>query len=104
MAVILYFASLNLRETVTLRLWVGESHIYENVPLVVSLFGAYLLGIITYFIIALARDIRLRTQITRLRRENRSLMAELHQLRGSALDDLPSAEVSEGTVQGEIPR
>jgi len=104
MCVILFFAFLNLAESVTLKLWVGEKHIYQNVPLVVALFGAYLLGIITYFIIALARDVRLRTQITRIRRENRTLMAELHQLRGSALDDLPASEAAEEMNSGEIPR
>jgi uncharacterized integral membrane protein len=87
---ILFFAVLNLREEVVITLWPGERYTYDRVPLVVALFGAYLFGIFTYFLVALVRDIRLRSQMGRMRKENRALMAELHHLRGLALDDLPS--------------
>jgi uncharacterized integral membrane protein len=92
MSAILFFAVLNLEETVSVRLWADSSHTYHDVPLVVAMLCAYLVGIMTYFVISLARDIRMRGQISRLRRENRGLIDELHHLRGSALDDLPVVE------------
>ncbi len=92
MTVILFFAVLNLEETVDIKLWADAAHTYRDVPLVVAMFCAYLIGIVTYFVIAVARDIRLRTDIGRLRRENRSLLDEIHHLRGSVLDDLPTAD------------
>jgi uncharacterized integral membrane protein len=95
MSAILFFAVLNLEETVDIRLWTDSSHMYREVPLVVAMLCAYLIGIVTYFAIALARDVRMRGQISRLRRENRGLIDELHHLRGSALDDLPTVEVAE---------
>jgi uncharacterized integral membrane protein len=95
MTVILFFAVLNLEETVDIKLWADLAHTYRDVPLVVAMFCAYLLGIVTYFLIAVARDIRLRTDIGRLRRENRSLLDEIHHLRGSVLDDLPTTEAPE---------
>ncbi len=100
MSAILFFAVLNLEETVDVRLWTDASHTYHAVPLVVAMLCAYLVGIMTYFVIALARDVRMRSQISRLKRENRGLLDELHHLRGSALDDLPVVE-AEG-VRSEV--
>lgn len=92
---ILFFAVLNLREEVVVTLWPGERYTYDRVPLVVAMFAAYLFGVITYFLIALVHDIRLRSQMGRLLKENRTLLAEIHHLRGLALDDLPSAPAAE---------
>ena len=97
MCVILFFAVMNLEEKVSIKLWPGTAYTYDDVPLVVGMFLAYLLGIITYFFIALARDIRFRGTIGRLKRDNRSLQSELHHLRGSALDDLPTDEGEDAT-------
>lgn len=96
MSAILFFAVLNLDETVDIKLWPDAAHHYRDIPLVVALLCSYLLGIVTYFLIALARDIRMRAQIGRLRKENRMLMDEVHHLRGSALDDLPVEEAQGG--------
>ena len=95
MSAILFFAVLNLEEMVEIRLWADAAHTYHDVPLVVAMLCAYLVGIMTYFVIALARDIRMRAQISRLRKENGGLIDELHHLRGSALDDLPVMEAPE---------
>ena len=99
MTAILFFAVMNLEETVDLKLWPDAAHLYRDVPVVVALLFAYLLGIITYFVIALARDIRLRARLGALRKENRSLLEEVHHLRGSSLDDLPTAEAPPGRNQ-----
>ena len=100
MSAILFFAVLNLEETVNVKLWTDPAHAYRDVPLVVAMLCAYLVGIMTYFVIALARDVRMRAQISRLRRENRGLIDELHHLRGSALDDLPNIEAPEARIEG----
>lgn len=101
LCVILFFAALNLSEEVLIRFWWGSEHTYENIPLVVGLGVAYLLGIVTYFLMALTRDIRFRGQIGRLRRENRALQSELHHLRGASLDDLPIDEAGETKTEEE---
>jgi uncharacterized integral membrane protein len=101
LCVVLFFAALNLSEVVEIRLWWGEAQTYENVPLVVGLGVAYLLGMVTYFLMALTRDIRFRGQIGRLRRENRALQAELHHLRGASLDDLPIDEAEQTKTEEE---
>ncbi len=100
MSAVLFFAVLNLQETVNIRLWTDPAHAYRDVPLVVAMLCAYLVGIMTYFLIALARDVRMRSEISRLRRDNRGLVDELHHLRGSALDDLPTVEAPEARSEG----
>jgi len=98
---VLFFLVLNLDETVDVKLWVGSAHTYRDVPLGFAMLVAYLLGVLTYFIIALVQDVRMRTQVGRLRRENRTLNDELHHLRGSALDDLPTTETRQDVGVGE---
>ncbi len=100
-AMVLVFAALNHGEQVTIRLWPGQADLGYHVPMVWAMACAFLLGASIYFLITLAREIRLRTQITRLRREKQSLLTELHQLRGAALDDLPSSEAAHLKEEGE---
>jgi uncharacterized integral membrane protein len=98
MSAILFFAVLNLEETVDVRLLPDAAHLYRDVPLVVAMLFAYLLGIVTYFLITLARDIRTRAQVLKLQKENRALLDEVLNLRGSALDDLPTVEAAGGEM------
>jgi uncharacterized integral membrane protein len=103
MSVILFFAVLNLEETVDVRLLPDAAHLYRDVPLVVAALFAYLLGIVTYFAITLARDVRARAQMLKLQRENRALLDEVLRLRGSALDDLPTVEAARGeAAEGRV--
>jgi uncharacterized integral membrane protein len=96
MSAILFFAVLNLEETIDVRLLPDAAHFYRDVSLVVVMLFAYLLGIVTYFVITLARDIRARAQVLKLQKENRALLDEVLNLRGSALDDLPTVEIAGG--------
>ena len=68
LCVILFFAALNLRESVDIRLWWGERYIHRDAPVIIGLGLACLLGIVIYFLVALTRDIRFRAQIGRLPR------------------------------------
>lgn len=99
MAVILFFAVLNMEETVDLRLWANLRYTYRDVPLVFAMLCAYFFGIVTYLVVSLTRDLRFRTEIARLRRENRILTDEVHHLRGSVLDDLPLVEAKDLALQ-----
>jgi uncharacterized integral membrane protein len=103
MSAVLFFAVLNLEETVDVRLLPDAAHLYRDVPLVVVVLFAYLLGIVTYFAITLARDIRSRAELLKLQRDNRALLDEVLRLRGSALDDLPTVEAARGeSAEGRV--
>ena len=92
LSLILFFLVFNFGESLLERLWPGEPTQNRELLMAWAVFIAFWLGIITHLISIMARDIRLRAQIGRLRRENRSLQSELHHLRGASLDDLPIEE------------
>ena len=92
MVAILYVGFLNMEERVTVHLSPTLSGEYRDVSLSLALFFAYLAGIVTFAAVAFIRDLRAHAQINRLRRENRKLLDELHQLRSVTLDDLPVQE------------
>ncbi len=72
-----------------------SAHTYRDVPFVVAMFCAYLLGIVTYFVITVARDIRARDggADSSRRRTGRSWTRSIN-LRGSVLDDLPPSKIA----------
>jgi len=96
MAVLLYFGFLNMDERATVHLSPSRAGEYRDVSLSIALFLAFLFGVVTFALISLVRDLRAHSQISRLKRENRRLLDELHQLRSVSLDDLPSEEDAEG--------
>ena len=99
MVLILYFCFLNLEERVTVRLSPARSGEYREVSLALALFFAYLAGLVTSFVVGLYRDLKLRARVAGLRRENRALVDELHQLRSVTLDDLPVRDLAESELQ-----
>ena len=92
MVAILYFGFLNMEERVTVHLSPARAGEYRDVSLALALFFAYLAGIVTFAAVSFFRDLRSHAQLSRLRRENRKLLDELHHLRSVTLDDLPLHE------------
>ena len=66
-------------------------------PLAIAMLYSYLAGLLTFAVVHLFQDLKLRTQISRLRKENRKVSEELHQLRSITLEDLP---VNDDAVSG----
>jgi hypothetical protein len=89
MALILFFGFLNMEEHVTVRLSTARSGEFRDISLALVLFFSYLAGIVTFAAVSVVRDLRTNSHLSRLRRENRKLLDELHQLRSVTLDDLP---------------
>lgn len=87
------FAILNLRERVTVQLYPGRGGAYD-VQMVVALFVAFVSGMFSWFVASLARDLRIRREMGRMRRQLRQLDQELTALRNLPLDDV-KAEVPE---------
>jgi uncharacterized integral membrane protein len=90
---ILVIIGWNNTETVSLMLPLVRNRPFV-MPLAVALLYAYLAGLLTFAIVHLFQDLKLRTQISRLRKENRKVSEELHQLRSITLEDLPVSEES----------
>jgi uncharacterized integral membrane protein len=92
MAAILFIAVLNMDERVTVHLSPARAGEYRNLSLALVLFITFLLGMVAFALVSLVRDLRAHGQIRRLKKENRRLLDELHQLRSVTLDDLPRSE------------
>jgi uncharacterized integral membrane protein len=89
LAAVCFFAILNSAQKINLTVAPGRE--YYDVPLVVALFSAFVLGALIVFIFSLFRDMVARTHLSRLRRENARLADELTALRNLPLEE-PSGE------------
>ena len=63
-----------------------------------GLFGAYALGLLTFALVHIFQDLKLRAQISRLKKEHRKVSDELQQLRNITLEDLPAEDGPESRV------
>jgi uncharacterized integral membrane protein len=90
---IIAFAVMNPGERVSISLgWVA----YENVPLILALFSAFVIGIILTVLYTLYYFIDMGLNVRRLKKRNRDLEDEL-----VALRNLPLEEPSEGSDSQE---
>ena len=80
-----WFAGLNVRTTVPLRLPIDR--VYPAVPLLLILFGALVLGIVIAGIAAIPDTLRRRSELRRLRRRLRALEDEVRSLRNLPITD-----------------
>lgn len=89
LAAVCFFAILNSAQKINLTVAPGKE--YYDVPLVVALFAAFVLGALIVFIFSFFRDVIARANLSKLRRENARLAEEL-----TALRNLPLEEPGEG--------
>lgn len=87
MAALLVFGLENVQERVNLDL--RPIALFRGISLSLVLFYSYFAGLVTFALIAAFRDLALRRDLARVRRENRRLLDELHAHRSASLDDLP---------------
>jgi uncharacterized membrane protein YciS (DUF1049 family) len=97
MVLVVGFAILNVHETVTAIILPGS--VYRLVPANVVLFVVFVLGMATGFALTAIHQLRVRSAMNRMSRENQDLKRELNQLRNLALEDLNLAEPS-GAARG----
>lgn len=90
------FAMLNGSERASVVVWPG-SLVFYDVPLVLLLFEAFVLGAIVWFVVSVFHEVNLRTAIRRLKRETADLHQEIAGLRSISLD------VIEGESSDEEP-
>lgn len=81
------FAMLNSSESASVQLWPG-SLVFYDVPLVLLLFEAFVLGAVVWFIVSIFHEFSLRAAIRRLKRENADLNQEISGLRSISLDEI----------------
>ena len=87
---ILAFAIQNSYQRVDVNLL---NHKYIDVPLVLVLFEAFVLGILFWFVISIAQFFKLHGALSKQKKENKRLLEEIKAIRNMPLQD--SAEVQE---------
>jgi len=90
------FAMLNSAETATVTLWPRTLVFYE-VPLVLLLFEAFVLGAVVWFIVSILHEISLRRQIRKLKRENSDLNQEIAGLHSISLQEIEGHAAQDDT-------
>lgn len=88
------FAMLNSSERASVVVW-PSSLVFYDVPLVLLLFEAFVLGAVVWFIVSVFHEVGLRTVIRRLRRENTDLNQEIAGLRNISLDVIEGESTDE---------
>jgi uncharacterized integral membrane protein len=81
------FAMLNSAERATVKLW-PDSLIFYEVPLVLLLFEAFVLGAVVWFVVSIFHEVTLRSQIRKLKRENADLNQEIAGLHSISLQEI----------------
>ena len=81
------FAMLNSGETANVTLW-QKTLVFYEVPLVLLLFEAFVLGAVVWFVVSIFHEIALRRQIRKLKRENSDLNQEIAGLHSISLQEI----------------
>ena len=83
MIVVLAFALQNLEQRTVVRFWSWQS---AELPLILFLFEAFVVGLLVWFLVAIFHELQLRSEIRHIRKENKKLKAELTALRNLPLE------------------
>lgn len=90
------FAMLNNAEQATVTLW-PRTVVFFEVPLVLLLFEAFVLGAVVWFVVSVFHEIALRRQIRKLKRENSDLNQEIAGLHSISLQDIEGQAAQDDT-------
>ncbi len=90
------FAMLNNAERATVTLW-PRTVVFFEVPLVLLLFEAFVLGAVVWFVVSIFHEIALRRQIRRLKRENSDLNQEIAGLHSISLQEIEGRAAQDDT-------
>lgn len=81
--VIVGFSIYNSAQRVTVHLIFGS---YENVPMIVVTYWAFVLGMVVSFLLGIAYYLRITNQIREREKDNKRMLAELTALRNRPID------------------
>ncbi len=82
--VALWFGFQNNSQIVTVKFWKYQA---ADVPLAMTLFVAYVLGALTWFIVAIVQYLQIKAEVMSVRREKARLEMELSNLRNMTIEE-----------------
>lgn len=87
LAVLVWFIVPNVQEQAHIELIWPLDYPFD-MPLALALLVAFFLGVLTWVIISIFRDVKMRSQVHKLKRENRRLQDEVERMRRAPIEDL----------------
>jgi len=88
MVIVVGFAILNMRETVTAINLPGQ--VYRGLPVNVAVFASFAAGMFLAFVISFFQVLQARSEVSAIERQKEDLVRELDQLRNLPLEGLRS--------------
>lgn len=102
LAALLYFASLNLNQRVTIFITNPDVPTFRNVPFTWALLVSFALGVLVWFFASLFQVLSARAEVAALKKKNRQLTRELTDLRNMPVRDLdPETLPASGSTAGD---
>jgi len=80
----LWFGFQNNSQIVTVKFWKYQA---TDVPLVMTLFVAYIFGALTWFVVAIVQYLQIKTEVMTVKREKARLEVELSNLRNMSIEE-----------------
>jgi uncharacterized integral membrane protein len=97
LAAALWVGYLNINQEVSIYLTDPNIPSLPSVPLAMALLGAFILGILVWFVVSFYQVVSAKSEVAALKRKNRQLSRELTDLRNMPVKDLdPESLVTEG--------
>lgn len=94
--ILLGFSIQNLDQTVDIDLLFWS---FQDVPLIVVIFEAFIAGMLVWFIIALVNELKLRAELKQTNRQRDELRGELQAMRNMPLEE---SEEEEGLADYDV--
>jgi uncharacterized integral membrane protein len=88
------FAMLNSDASATVKVW--PNVVFYDVPLVLLLFEAFVVGALVWFVVSIFHEITLRAAMRKIKRENADLQQEIAGLKSISLDEIDRDEAPLG--------
>ena len=95
------FAMQNSGEHANVTIW-QNALVFYQVPLVLLLFEAFVLGAVVWFVVSIFHEIALRRQIRKLKRENSDLNQEIAGLHSISLQEIEGHAAGDDTSEPGI--
>ncbi len=92
-AVILWFFTLNLNESVTVHFF---TQTYENVNIIVVIFLTFFVGVILGAVLVSTQVFKAKSETRRFKQERNKLLKELDGLRNLSIDEIPEPDTKIG--------
>ena len=89
---VMYFSFQNAQTMTSITL---GNYYYENVHLVMIIFGSFAVGVVFWFLVSMYQYFRVTSKLADLRKKNKQLLEEIKTLRNLPLEEVAPQDMAE---------